>query len=411
MKYPPVIVMNCHFNGLSIIRELGHRGVPVIAYDNQRSIGTYSRYARFFPGVNPTEHESGFVASLQNLIQKQDEKPVILPTNDAWAMALANNLEVFREVSYPCVAEKSVIDLLVDKEAFNLYCQQQQYPIPRAWAGADYADVPAECFPVVIKPISRRKSSDQAENIRLQKIFDTHRLTLAGNRNELEVGLLALGEARDYFFIQEYVAGLSDRMYTVGIYADRAGEVKGIFTGRKLRGYPADYGDCVLGQNEIVPDYLIAMVKEFCQKLGYYGIAEFEFKRDACSNEFKLIEVNPRSWSWVGITPYCNVSLPWMAYADATGCEQVHFQECKLQTGTVKYVRLFNDFSNCLFKYKRNGYSQWSLNIGSWLRSLKAEKLVIAEFEKCDLFPGLIAFIIEVKHFFEDQVINQRLHI
>jgi predicted ATP-grasp superfamily ATP-dependent carboligase len=395
--------MNCHYNGLAIIRELGHRGVPVIAYDNQRNIGTYSRYARYYPGINPAEYESRFIASLQNLICKLDEKPVIFPTNDAWAMALANNLETLEKVSYPCVAEKKVIDLLVNKEAFNRYCQQQHYPIPEAWTSANYAGVPPECFPVVIKPISRRKSSDQAENAHLQQIFDNHRLTLARDRDELEAGLLVLGEAREYFFIQEYVAGLSDCMFTVGIYADRAGEVKGIFTGRKLRGYPADYGDCVLGQNEIIPEYLAEMVREFCRKVGYHGIAEFEFKQDARSQVFKLIEVNPRSWSWVGITPACGVSLPWMAYTDSCGCAEVPEVQCRLATGTVKYVRLFNDWHNCLFRYKRNGFPQWSLNLKDWWRSLAAEKLVVAEFGWRDNLPALIAFLNELKHMLTDK--------
>src|SRR6056297_4184200 len=40
------------------------------------------------------------------------------------------------------------------------------------------------------------------------------------------------------------------------------------------------------------------------------------FKRDADTGEFRLIEVNPRSWSWVGITAESGVSLPWLAYAD-----------------------------------------------------------------------------------------------
>ena len=52
---------------------------------------------------------------------------------------------------------------------------------------------------------------------------------------------------------QEYVEGLSDRMYIVGVYVTRDHEVLGMFTGRKVRRLPPDIGDCRLGQVEEVP--------------------------------------------------------------------------------------------------------------------------------------------------------------
>jgi predicted ATP-grasp superfamily ATP-dependent carboligase len=198
-------------------------------------------------------------------------------------------------------------------------------------------------------------------------------------------------------------------MFTVGIYADQTGTVKGVFTGRKLRGYPADYGDCILGQNEVLPESLVEMVREFCLKLNYHGIAEFEFKQDARSQAFKLIEVNPRSWSWVGITPACGVSLPWMAYTDACGMEEAPELQCQLPTGTVKYVRLVNDWRNCRFRYKRNGFPQWSLSFKEWRRSLAADKLVIAEFGWRDFLPALITFFIEIKHMLLDRKTHKHI--
>ena len=48
----------------------------------------------------------------------------------------------------------------------------------------------------------------------------------------------------------------------------------------------------------------IGIVKD----LNYSGIAEFEYKKDLSTGRYRLIEVNPRSWSWIGITPACGVS-------------------------------------------------------------------------------------------------------
>jgi hypothetical protein len=36
---PPALVFNCHYNGLSIIQELGRHGVPVYALDTWQERG------------------------------------------------------------------------------------------------------------------------------------------------------------------------------------------------------------------------------------------------------------------------------------------------------------------------------------------------------------------------------------
>jgi len=186
-------------------------------------------------------------------------------------------------------------------------------------------------------------------------------------------------------------------MYTVGIYADRNYEVKGLFTGRKVRGYPPDIGDCIVGQVEEVPKEIKTLVKGICKSICYHGIAEFEFKRDALSGQFKLIEINPRSWSWIGITPACGVSLPWMAYADLTGLESIQYKECDLPSGSVKYIKVLADMKNCLYGNRQLGFQDWDMTISQWRASLQADKIVCAEFAKDDLMIGVRAFYSFIK--------------
>ena len=390
MKKRTAVVMNCHYNGLSIIRELGKHGVPVIAMDWIRSIGTFSRYAKYRKSPNPAEQENAFIEYLYNTAAGLEDKPVLMPTNDVWAMAIARHKQKLLDVALPCVADLSVIDILINKVRFNQWCTENNYPIPMIWDILDYKSIPANSFPVILKPISRRKSSNDEDNVSLQKFLDKNRIIVLNNKTDLEAEIVQLGELASYFFIQEYVPGLSDCMYTIGIYANQEHEVKGVFTGKKLRGYPADIGDCRLGQSHVLPQHLIDMVADFCKKIGYFGIAEFEFKQDDQSGIYKLIEVNPRSWSWVGITPYCGVNLPWMAYADIAGLEKTRYAVSNLKTGEVKYVRLFDDFVNCLFRYKRDGYPQWSYTMREWAATLRSEKLVMAEFDKTDFFAVFI---------------------
>ncbi len=394
------LVFNCHYNGLAIIQELGRHGVPVIALDSNRSVGTYSRYADFRRCPDPMVAEKDFIRYLLNLGPTFDCKPVLFPTNDHWAMAVSRHKDALSQHYQPCVADWPTVRMLIHKRGFYHWASLRGYPVPRCWTSEEIDDIPDEAFPVAAKPEHRRISSNHKATRQLSRELDAVRLTVLSDRSELEAFVTANERHLAHLLFLEYVAGLSDRMYTIGVYADPDSEVLGIFTGRKVRGFPPDIGDCRVGQAEQMPNTLKDMVKEMCREMGYHGIAEFEFKRDANTGEFRLIEVNSRSWSWVGITPACGVSLPWIAYADLTKIDQVTYKESKAPTGTVKWVRVLEDLPNCLFRNRDAGYLQWHMTLREWSRSLQAESLVVAEFAADDPVPALYALFSALKSLF-----------
>ena len=64
---------------------------------------------------------------------------------------------------------------------------------------------------------------------------------------------------------------------------------------------------------------LVESALELLRALGFAGIAQVEFKRDAGDGQFKFIEVNPRLWQWHELAASCGVDLPWIAYLDLLG--------------------------------------------------------------------------------------------
>lgn len=393
------LVFNCHYNGLSIIQELGRRGIPALALDSSRSIGTYSRYAHFYHCPDPQVAEEAFIDYLRKLGSCFTDKPVLFPTNDHWAVAISRHKEKLLRHYVPCVADYPVVELLVEKQRFYEWAESRNIPVPRSWRTGDADKIPEDAFPLAAKPEYRRFSSNDPEAGMRAKILDRMRLTVLRNREDLQNFIARHRELLRYFLFQEYVEGMSDSMYTIGVYADRCHEVLGLFTGRKVRGFPPDVGDCVLGQVESVPAELKVLVKQVCREIKYHGIAEFEFKRDVTTSQFKLIEINPRSWSWIGITPACGISLPWMAYADLTGVEPVPYTESNLPTGSVRYVKLLQDMENCLYKNRRSGFPDWHMSFSQWRQSLRADRLVCAEFMKDDLRVGIHAIFLFLKAF------------
>jgi predicted ATP-grasp superfamily ATP-dependent carboligase len=171
-------------------------------------------------------------------------------------------------------------------------------------------------------------------------------------------------------------------MYSIGVYADRQSHITGMFVGRKLRGYPAQYGNTKLGQNDCVPHQVLAEVEGIVRELRYTGVAEFEYRRDSRTGEFRLIEVNPRCWSWIAVTAESPANIPWIAYRDMIGAPLEPATDNR-SPGLLKYVTILSDMANVFVRYRWD-HPAWVMSPRAWWRSLQAQRLVVAEFNRGD---------------------------
>ncbi|WP_255198793.1 ATP-grasp domain-containing protein [Halorarius litoreus] len=407
------IVFNAAYNGLGIVRELGRNGVDVYVLDSFRNVGTVSRYGSYRHCPNPETDEAGFVERLLELGPTFDERPVVFPTNDHWAAAAARHKDRLSAFYELCVSDYEAVSLMLDKRRFGAWAVERGYPSPRTWAASEADRIPRESFPVAAKPNDARLRPDMMFRSRAATLstkltggggVDTetakelHERAEAIDGNRLQVldspaevdAFLATVDSEAYV-LQEYVRGLSDQMVTVGVYADRDHEVRGLFVGRKRRGFPPDVGDCKLGESSDVPDELKDSVRELARDIELVGIAEFEFKQDSVSGEYRLIEINPRSWSWVGITPAAGVNLPMLAYRDLRDEPIPPYTENLVAPGEVKWVKLTEDLPNVLYYNREAGHPEWSGSLRDWWDSVRAKTLVTAEFSRDDPLPGVYA--------------------
>ncbi len=382
----PVIVFNCGYNGLSILQELGSIGVQCYAMDCKRSVGTFTKYAKFYKCPDPLYDESQFIDYLYNFCGNQKAKPVLFPTNDKWAYGISKHKTRLQEVALPCVAEFDVIRKLILKDQFYNIGQKSQYMTPKTW---NYHDAYKISFPVIAKPVFRGISSDTNEAEKFRFLND-NRLKLIQNTDELRDFIEKAGDYKKYIVFQQFVRGMSDMMHTVGIYANENSEVLSVFTGRKVRGYPADSGDNVVGESYKVPDSIIKNSVRIVKEMKYSGIAEFEYKKDEVTGDYFLIEINPRAWSWIGITPYCGVNIPVIAYQNMTGGDVAI--ENQQYNYNFRYVKLMQDFSNCLFRYRKM-HPKWSMGILEWWKETRSTKKIYAEFHKKDYLIPLVSAV------------------
>ncbi len=389
MPDPPVFIFNTHYNGLGVIRAYGRAGIPVVAMDTHRSVGAFSRYAKYRSCPDPGCREKAFIDFLLETRREYTLDPFLFPTNDHWAMAVARHKETLRPFFHVMTPDYERLRNVIDKKRFYRFAEDHAFDAPRTYnTNALLKRTERVQFPVVAKPLARRISSNDPVQKENQVLFDRLRLTRIENDAELEF-FLANHPVENRFLFQEEIQGGADRMYTVGVYADRTSDALAIFTGRKVRGDNPLYGDCIVGQVERVPSELVRESRRLVKELGFTGIAEVEFKKDARDDRFRLIEINPRSWSWIGITPYCDVNLPIIAYEDMVKEKKI-YAVSKRKTGSVKWMRVMDDFSNCMWRYRKNGFPEASMGLAPWISStFKGSKVIMEDCSLVDPLPSI----------------------
>jgi len=85
-----------------------------------------------------------------------------------------------------------------------------------------------------------------------------------------------------------------------------------------------------------------------------------EFKKDTRDNQLKLLEINPRLWSWTKLATLCGVNFPYHYVKAITNPDYITGENNKIFNfmENVYYLRLLSDlYSNCY----RLLIGEWSL--------------------------------------------------
>ena len=311
---PAALVMNSHITGLAVARSLGRQGVPVVGLDDERGgLGQHSRHLAglgLVPG--PTVEDGQALADhLSALGPSFAERPVLIPTNDDWVLALARHraqLEGHYRYSF---AAYDVVQRALAKTSLYRACETLGIAIPRTW----YLDeaTPEQVaavvpYPCVLKPDDSR-GFYTAFRAKVFVVQDAE--TFLQRCAEAAAAGLTL-------VAQEWVETRPGGFWSVASYLSPDGSARGVFTGRKLEQWPPDFGTSCLADSRWDPEIADAGVRVL-QALGYSGISEIEFVEDAATGRSLLLDVNTRAWKWIGLPVAAGVDLPLLAYRDAVG--------------------------------------------------------------------------------------------
>jgi predicted ATP-grasp superfamily ATP-dependent carboligase len=363
------LIVHSRRTGLGLIRSLGKNKVEVYCSDVYKSEGFYSKYTK--KGfVLPKLIEDGSAYVLESLINigkeicVENEKIFLFTGSDDYLLFFVQNwdrLSLFYEAVFETSLEK--LSPCLEKKGMYILAESSGVPIPKTYySPVRPSDV--ESYPVIIKPTLKKTD-------KIDVVKEAFRIRKAHNESELEKWISKLDKIKSPYVVQKYIEGKDDSLYTAGIFAYK-GKLCAIGTSRKLRQFPPSLGECSLGELIKAPN-LELYSERLIKKAGITGMCQIEFKKN--DNDFFLMEINPRPWSWNSIIEYAGINLPYLAISIISGDKPVPLKP-ELQktydgrwmymTMDLKY-NILRNFNQSIFGYlkdilKAKRYAFWSLS-------------------------------------------------
>jgi predicted ATP-grasp superfamily ATP-dependent carboligase len=88
---------------------------------------------------------------------------------------------------------------------------------------------------------------------------------------------------------------------------------------RRTRQYPIEFGYTSTYVECVDQPRVEESARRILQAIGLSGLVEVEFKFDVRDGTYKILDINPRAWAWIGLGAAAGVDFPWIALRLAHG--------------------------------------------------------------------------------------------
>ena len=311
----PAVVLGAGANGLGVARSLARARVPTWLLDTDpRRPEMYTRAAKPL-AVRALQGEA-LIEDLERLAGAvfNGTRPVLFLTQEETVRTVSQQRERLTEHYRFALPAKERVEALQHKQGFQHLAEQHGAPIPplvHVRTPADLSGLARLHYPVVVKPGGR-----DAEYARQFK--KAYRVEDAAPAVELVDRILPV---MPDVVVQEWIEGPDSGIYFCLQYLDRQGHVAASFTGRKIRSWPPQTGgtaSCTAAPEAHAE--LSRLTEGFFRATGVIGMASMEYKRDARSGAFRMVEPT------IGRTDYQEevatlngVNLPHAAWCSEVG--------------------------------------------------------------------------------------------
>jgi predicted ATP-grasp superfamily ATP-dependent carboligase len=368
------VVIGGDYQGLGIVRSLGRQGIPVCVVDDEYSISRFSRYATRFVSVPDLRNERAAVDRLIEIGKRGGlDGWILYPTREELVAALSHNREELSQVFRVPTPDWETVKWAWDKR--NTYRLAQELGIP----------TPVTHYPENIGQLAQLDSL--APPFALKPAIKEHfvyatkaKAWRANNHSELRSlyqkasALAGDGE----IMVQELIPGGGTQQFSYCAFF-RKGEAVGKMVARRRRQHPLEFGRASTYVESVDVPILEEFSERFLRAIDYYGLVEIEYKLDPRDSQYKLLDVNARTWGYHSLGAQAGVDFSYMLYADQVG---LPVPVSRGRAG-VTWVRTTTDIPAAMTAILR-GDTDWK----DYLRSI-IDCDVEAVFSPRDPLPGL----------------------
>jgi predicted ATP-grasp superfamily ATP-dependent carboligase len=295
--------------GLTVIRDLGSRGVPVIGLGrSSTALGMASRHLQ--RGLVRAQSAQGLIDQLAALGQELGRACLFaISENDIELLnrhrdRLGNFTIMF--------ADGRRMASVLNKDATYAAAARARVRAPRTEQVTGMAELEALCpglrFPVVVKWANPHEAMAALGpfGLGIDKTRYCH------SPAELIDYLRPYARAGVFPLIQEYCAG-----YGLGQFVlMKDGVAHYTFQHRRVHEWPPEGGFSSLCESVAAPEHPDLMAKSIAllRELEWEGVAMVEYRYDPATGEAALMEVNGRFWGSLPLAYHAGASFPYLLY-------------------------------------------------------------------------------------------------
>jgi D-aspartate ligase len=309
---PGAVILGGAHGSLAVARSLGRHGIPVWFVTHDHPITKYSRFAtRSFRWAGPcSEHAAEWLLELA--ARHRLDRWVLFAGGDEEVCLVSRHYTALERAYRVTTPRWAISRIACDKRLTYHHALSVGVDCPWSRFPRDRDEVAAlDCrFPVIIKPTIRfgRNALTAAKAWRVDD-----RAALLRRYDEAAALVGA-----DAIIIQELVTGGGDAQFSyAGAWHD--GIPVASLVARRKRQYPIDFGLTSTFVESIEQSTIEEAATRFLAALKFSGLVELEFKHDSRDGRYKLLDVNPRPWTWIALGSAAGADFPWIQYQLACG--------------------------------------------------------------------------------------------
>ena len=360
------IVLGASVNGLSWVRSLGRRGVPVLLIDGEPLIGRYSRYCTSVEISRDGQETAALLTFLDAVADRLDKPALLFSTSDHYCSLVTDNEARLATRFRFIMPMASTMRAIVDKSLQYRVAQDAGLDIPRTAFPQNVREIDdiaaAFLFPAILKPY---QPDDRPAEMRNKSI----KVMVANTAAELRDGFVRAADLGIRMMVQEIVPGDDSALFGYWGFWDADGVERAWVTKRKLRQSPPRFGDACCQITLDAPEVL-DLSRRLLRAFEYRGFAGVEFKLDPRDGKYRLMEMNPRTEAGNQLAISAGVDFPWIGYQYLTRTPEmppVDFGQ-SFRRG-VQYLNEEGDLKTFL-SMRREG----NMSAVRWLRSVASTR-------------------------------------